>query len=99
MTSSDTLHRVENACAQLRRDGQPVTFTSIAHLTGLGRTTLYRSVSLRALIEEHRHRAATNGSLTGLLEEIRTLHTALEAVAARVRQHEEQIRRLTNRVS
>ncbi|MGP4103332.1 hypothetical protein [Nonomuraea sp. KM90] len=99
MTSSDTLHRVEKACAQLHHDGQPVTFIAVANLTGLGRTTLYRSPSLRAVIEENRRRAATNGTLTGLLEEIRNLHTALEAVAARVRRHEEQLRRLTTRVS
>ncbi|TDD07764.1 hypothetical protein E1292_12810 [Nonomuraea deserti] len=98
MTSSDTLHRVEKACAQLHRDGQPVTFIAVAHLTGLGRTTLYRSATLRAVIEENRRRAATNGTLTGLLDEIRTLQTALEAVAARVRHHEEQLRRLTTRV-
>lgn len=98
MTTSDTLHRVEKACAQLHRDGQPVTFTAVANLTGLGRTTLYRSPSLRAVIEENRHRAATNGTLTGLLDEIHTLHTALEAIAARVRHHEEQLRRLATRV-
>jgi hypothetical protein len=48
-------------------------FTTIAARTGLGRTTLYRDPTLRAVIEEHRHRAATSGTLTGLTNEIATL--------------------------
>jgi hypothetical protein len=43
MTSTSILSRVEHACAQLRRDGHPVTFTAIAGRTGLSRTTLYRN--------------------------------------------------------
>jgi hypothetical protein len=99
MTSSDTLNRVERACAQLHRDHQPVTFTAVAALTGLGRTTLYRNPTLRAVIDEHRHRAAASGTLIGLTDEIRTLHIALDAIAARVRQHEEQLRRLNARTN
>jgi hypothetical protein len=95
MTSTTTLNRVERACAQLHRDGQPVTFTAVAAATGLGRTTLYRSSALRAVIDQHRHRANTSGTLTGLTDEIATLRTALEAIADRVRHHEEQLRRLT----
>jgi hypothetical protein len=95
MTSATTLNRVERACAQLHRDGQPVTFTAVAAATGLGRTTLYRDPTLRAVIDQHRHRAATGGTLTGLTDEIATLRTALEAIATRVRHHEEQLRRLT----
>ena len=95
MTSANTLNRVERACAKLHHDGQPVTFTAIAAATGIGRTTLYRDPALRAVIEQHRHRAATSGTLTGLTDEIATLRTALEAIATRVRHHEEQLRRLT----
>jgi sugar (pentulose or hexulose) kinase len=95
MTTTDTLNRVERACAQLHHDGQQITFTAIAAATGLGRTTLYRDPTLRAVIDQHRHRATTSGTLTGLTDEIATLRTALETIATRVRRHEEQLRRLT----
>jgi Family of unknown function (DUF6262) len=92
MTSA--LNRVERACAKLHHDGQRVTFTAVAAATGLGRTTLYRNPSLRAVVDQHRHRAATSGTLTGLTDEIATLRTAVETIATRVRHHEEQLRRL-----
>ncbi|WP_219419806.1 DUF6262 family protein [Pseudonocardia nigra] len=94
MTSANILNRVERACAQLRHDGHKVTFTAVAAATGLGRTTLYRDPTLRAVVDQHRHRAATSGTLTGLADEIATLRTAVEAIADRVRKHEEQLRRL-----
>jgi Family of unknown function (DUF6262) len=95
MTSANTLNRVERACAQLHHDGRRVTFTAVAAATGIGRSTLYRHPTLRAVIDQHRHRAATSGTLTGLTDEIATLRTAVEAIATRVRKHEEQLRRLT----
>ena len=97
MTNASTLQQVERACAELRRDGHDVTFTAVATATGLGRTTLYRDPTLRAVIDQHRHRAATSGTLTGLTDEIATLRTAVETIADRVRRHEEQLRRLTAR--
>ena len=97
MTTTHTLNRVERACAQLRHDGQTITFTAVAAHTGLGRTTLYRNPDLRAVIEEHRHRSITSGTLAGLTDEIATLHTTLDALATRVRRHEEQLRRLESR--
>jgi hypothetical protein len=97
MTSTSILNRVERACAQLHHDHHPVTFTAVAARTGLGRTTLYRDPTLRAVIEEHRRRTTTSGTLVGLTDEIATLRTALDALATRVRHHEEQLRRLTAR--
>ena len=97
MTNTSTLNRVERACTQLHHDGHPVTFTAVAARTGLGRTTLYRDPTLRAVIDEHRHRTATSGTLAGLTDEIATLRAALEALATRVRHHDEQLRRLTPR--
>ncbi|MBB5159303.1 DUF6262 family protein [Saccharopolyspora phatthalungensis] len=97
MTTTSTLGRVERACVQLHHDGHAVTFTAVAAHTGLGRTTLYRNPTLRAVIEEHRSRSATSGTLTSLTDEITTLRTALDALATRVRRHEEQLRRLTAR--
>ena len=97
MTNTSTLNRVERACAELRRDGQAITFTAVAARTRLGRTTLYRDPTLRAIIEEHRHRTATGGTLAGITDEIATLRAALDVLATRVRRHEEQLRRLASR--
>ncbi len=97
MTNTSTLNDVERACTQLHHDGHTVTFTAEAARTGLGRTTLYRNPTLRAVIEQHRHQSTTSGTLTGLTDEIATLRTALDALATRVRRHEEQLRRLTAR--
>jgi hypothetical protein len=93
--NTETIAKVEQACADLIANEQPVTFAQIAARTGLGRTTLYRNASLRALVEEHRHRAAQAGTLSGLAEDIAALRTALEAIAERVRHHEEQLRQIT----
>jgi hypothetical protein len=54
VTTANILNRVERACAQLHRDGKKVTFTAVAAATGLGRTTLYRDPTLRAVIDQHR---------------------------------------------
>jgi hypothetical protein len=99
MTSTDTLTRVEQTCAELLQDGHPVTFTQVAARSGLGRTTLYRNPAARAVIEEHRTHPTNAGTLTSLATEIATLRTALEAIAARVRHHEEQLRRLDRRTT
>jgi Family of unknown function (DUF6262) len=96
MSSASTLARADRACAQLRRDGKPVTFTAVAAITGLGRTTLYRNPALRAIIDDHRRRAGRSGTLAGITDEIALLHTALDALAERVGRHEEQIRKLAH---
>ena len=95
MTNATILNRVERACVQLRQDGKKVTFTAVADATGIGRTTLYRNPDLRAVIDQHRHHAAASDTLTGLTDELATLRTVIEAIADRVRTHEEQLRRLT----
>lgn len=97
MTTASTLNRVERVCIDLRHDGKDVTFTAVAARTGLGRTTLYRDPTIRAVIEEHRHRTATGGTLAALTDEIATLRATVEALAERVRRHEEQLRRLMAR--
>ena len=91
---TDNLELVETACAGLANQGEPITFTIVAELTGISRTTLYRNPQLRAVVEEHRNHTHDRRTLTGLGAEIAHLRTALEAVADRVRQHEERLRRL-----
>lgn len=94
MNQAANLSRAEQACAELTASGQPVTFTAVAERAGIGRATLYRDTALRAVIDDHRQRAASANTITGLTEEITALRTALEAVAARVRHHEEQLRQI-----
>jgi hypothetical protein len=97
MTSPDRTARAEQACAELAAAGQPVTFTAVAARAGIGRATLYRDPALRSLIDGRRHDAASVGTITGLADDIAALRTAIEAVAARVRRHEEQIRQLNRK--
>jgi Family of unknown function (DUF6262) len=94
MTPEDRRQHVEDACAAIILSGQPVTFDEVADRTGLGRATLYRNSDLRTIVEEHRARGREAHTLTGLATEIAHLRTALEAVAATVRRHEEELRRL-----
>ncbi len=88
------LARVEAACAELAAAGQPVTFGQIAARAGISRTTLYRRADLRAVIDERRARGQHATTLTGLTVQVDQLRRSLEAVAANVRRHEEQLRRL-----
>jgi AcrR family transcriptional regulator len=92
--TTERRQRVEDACTELLLAGQPVTFDAVAARTGLGRATLYRNPDLRAVIEEHRTRGREAHTLTGLATEIAHLRIALDAVAANVRRHEEELRRL-----
>jgi AcrR family transcriptional regulator len=85
---------VEEACAELVLAGQPVTFSDVAVRAGLGRATLYRNADLRAIVEEHCSRTRDAHTLTGLVAEIEHLRTAVGELAATVRRHEEQLRRL-----
>jgi AcrR family transcriptional regulator len=87
-------HRVEQACLQLTATRQPVTFDAVAARAGISRATLYRNADLRTIVEEHRQHQHEARTLSGLTTEIAHLRTTLEAIAANVRRHEEQLRRL-----
>ena len=97
MTSPGTLARIERACAELLRLNQPVSFTTVAASAGISRATLYRNESLRAVVEEYKQRSRSHDphSISGVVAEVDHLRTAVEALAARVRKHDEQLRRLT----
>jgi AcrR family transcriptional regulator len=94
MTPEQRREQVEQACAQLVAEGLPITFDDVALRAGLGRATLYRHPDLRAVVEEQRLRGREAGTLTGLSADIAHLRTALEAIAGRVRSHEEELRKL-----
>jgi cell division protein FtsB len=53
---------------------------------------LYRNPQLRAIVEEHRQRSRSAHTLTRLANQIDNLRQTLEALAERVRRHEEQLR-------
>ena len=93
--TADLAQRVEDACRELLATGEPITFEAVAEHAAIGRATLYRRPELRALVTEHRQRERDALTLTGLAVQIDQLRTALEAVAANVRRHEEQLRKLT----
>lgn len=93
--NEERLARVERACIALAEAGEPVTFITVAERSGVPRVSLYRNLNLRALVEEHRARAREAHTLTGLATDVANLRLALEALAERVRHHEELLRRLT----
>jgi hypothetical protein len=90
----EELARVEAACAELAAAGQPITFAEVAARAQVSRTTLYRRADLRAVVEEYRARGRDATTLSGLVVQVDQLRRSLEAVAAKVRRHEETIRRL-----
>ena len=86
--------RVEQACRELAATNAPITFPAVADLAGVGRATLYRRPELRAVVEAHRQHNREALTLTGLAVQLDQLRTGLEAVAAKVRRQEEELRKL-----
>ncbi len=95
--SAETVVRVERACAQLARTREPITFVAVATKAGVGRATLYRDPTLRALVNEHRTRGREAHTLGGLASEVESLRTSVEAIASKLRRHDEVLRRLRPR--
>jgi AcrR family transcriptional regulator len=85
---------VEQALAELQQAGTPISITAVAAHTGIARATLYRHPDLIALIHEHRDHAGGDLTLTALNSDIMHLRLGIEAVADRVRHHEERLRSL-----
>jgi AcrR family transcriptional regulator len=93
--SDERLARVEQACIDLVSSGESITLDAVAARAGIGRATIYRHPELQAIVTEHRRHGETALTLTGLAVELDQLRKGLEAVAAKVRRHEEQLRRIT----
>jgi hypothetical protein len=91
--TGDLATRVEQACQDMLASGQTVTITKVVARSGISRSTLYRRPELRAIIQEHHRRERGAFTLTGLAVQIDQLRKGLEALAAKVRRHEEQLRR------
>jgi hypothetical protein len=92
--STETLVRVERACAELRASNTLITFAAVAERAKISRTSLYRNQALRAVVDEHRSRNTDPATLTGLSREITHLRIAVEAIAGKVKDHEEQLRQI-----
>lgn len=94
MTADDKPDRVRDACDRLVRAGRTITFDTVAETVGISRATLYRRRELREIIERYRDPAGEQLTVTRLADQIDQLRDSLEAVADRVRHHEEEIRRI-----
>ncbi len=92
---AELVARVEQACEELAAAGQTVSFSAVARHVGIGRATLYRRPDLRALVDERRLRGRDARTLTGLAAELAQLRGSVEAIADRVRRHDELLRRIT----
>jgi hypothetical protein len=91
------LQATHRACIELAAAGQPVTFTTVAARSRVPRGTLYRNPALRAVVEEHRSRARQAATLPDITAELASQRLALEALAERVRRHEELLRKLARK--
>ncbi len=97
--SDERLARVEQACIDLVATGDQITFDAVAARAGIGRATLYRRPELHAIVHEHRQRGQDALTITGLAVQLDQLRQSLEAVAAKVRHHEELLRKLSRPAS
>ena len=96
---SDTpTDRVRAACEQLLA-GRDVTFAAVAEHSGISRATCYRDRQLRAIIDAYRSRHGELLTISGLADRLDNLTQALEAIAAKVRRQEEEIRTLKRRTA
>jgi hypothetical protein len=95
--SGNEVDRVRDACEALAAAGTDITFTAVAAEAGVSRATCYRHRELRAVIDGYRSRHGDMLTLTGLADRIDNLTQALDAVAAKVRRQEEEIRALKRR--
>ncbi len=96
--SVDVVARVESACAQLVERGEAVTFAAVAAHASVAKATLYRRLELRAVVEEYRRSDREAHSLNGIIVELDLLRQGLEAVAGKVRRHEEELRALRGQI-
>jgi len=94
MTPASRHQQVEQALTELLHAGTGVSITAVAAHTGIARATLYRHPELIALIREHRDHVGGDVTLTGLNTDIAHLRIGIEAIAERVRHHEERLRNL-----
>lgn len=91
--------RVRTACEHILAAGRDVTFAAVAEHSGISRATCYRDRQLRAIIDAYRSRHGELLTISGLADRLDNLTQALEAIAAKVRRQEEEIRTLKRRTA
>lgn len=91
--------RVRTACEQILAAGRDVTFAAVAEHSGISRATCYRDRQLRTIIDAYRSRHGELLTISGLADRLDNLTQALEAIAAKVRRQEEEIRILKRRTA
>lgn len=91
--------RVRAACEEMLADGRDVTFAAVAHASGISRATCYRDRQLRAVIDTYRSRHGDMLTITGLADQVDNLTQTLQALADRVRRHEEELRGLKRKIA
>ena len=97
MTSTNTTssaERIRAACEQLLASSADVTFTAVAATSQISRATCYRDRHLRSIIEAYRSRHGEHLTVTTLADQFDNLTQTVEALAAKVHRHEEEIRAL-----
>jgi hypothetical protein len=91
VTSTETLAKVERPCADLLQNGDEVSLTSGAALSGISRTSLYRGWTMHSVVAGDRTHSHDPRTIFGLASEGGHLRTAVEALAERVRHHDERL--------
>ena len=91
---NSTRERAKAAPEQLLAAGSDVTFTAVADTSGISRATCYRRRELREIIDRYRSHHGELLTITSLATRLDNLTQALDAVAAKVRRQEEEIRSL-----
>ena len=97
MTDPDTPRRANphRLRASFLAAGSDVTFTAVADTSGISRATCYRRRELREIIDRYRSHHGELLTITSLATRlVDNLTQALDAVAAKVRRQEEEIRSL-----
>lgn len=96
MTPEPLTERIEAALRELAGQGARISITAVAARVGIPRSSLYRNAEARELI----HRRITETRLdseTNMAAEVTRLGKLVDALAARVRNHEERLRQLEGR--
>ena len=75
-----------------------MTFVTVSTRSRIAKATLYRRPGLRAIVEEHRRGDGEADPLSGIVVELDLLRQGLEAVASKVRRHEEELRALRGQI-
>ncbi|WP_298347775.1 hypothetical protein [Ferrimicrobium sp.] len=98
MISEETLTKVDQACAGLVALEQVVTFAEVARRAKVTRNSLYRNPELRQMVEGYRTISKRSHTFIELSAQVEELRGLIDAVATKVRHHEEQIRHLNQSV-